>query len=57
MSDDATPSAVLTQGICVRCAHDADVEIAGIWLCMDCYHVAGSTCAGIASPTPADPTC
>lgn len=32
---------------CARCGGDADVDIASLWLCMDCYHVAGSTCAGI----------
>jgi hypothetical protein len=32
---------------CARCGHDSDFEIAALWLCLDCYHVAGSTCAGI----------
>jgi hypothetical protein len=32
---------------CARCGADADFEIASLWLCVDCYHVAGSTCAGI----------
>ena len=45
-------------GVCARCAHDADVEIGGVWLCVDCYHVAGSTCSGIGTlATPVDPTC
>ncbi len=37
---------------CARCGGDADFEIAALWLCVDCYHVAGSTCAGIGR-TPA----
>lgn len=32
---------------CARCGGDAELDIASLWLCMDCYHVAGSTCAGI----------
>jgi len=32
---------------CARCGRDSDLEIAQLWLCLDCYHVAGSTCAGI----------
>lgn len=32
---------------CGRCGRDADLDIADLWLCVDCYHVAGSTCAGI----------
>lgn len=32
---------------CARCGGDSDFEIASLWLCVDCYHIAGSTCAGI----------
>jgi hypothetical protein len=32
---------------CVRCGADANFEIAALWLCIDCYHIAGSTCAGV----------
>lgn len=32
---------------CTRCGGDADFDIAALWLCIDCYHIAGSTCAGI----------
>jgi len=44
---------------CLRCGHDADVDFGDLWLCLDCYHVAGSTCAGVARSTgePADPVC
>ncbi len=39
---------------CDRCRADADFEIASLWLCIDCYHAAGSTCAGIGrGPAPA----
>lgn len=31
----------------MRCGRDADIDIAAVWLCLECYHVAGSTCAGI----------
>jgi hypothetical protein len=49
---------IAVQKACVRCSHDADFEIAGVWLCVDCYHVAGSTCSGIGTlSTPVDPTC
>ncbi len=43
---------------CARCGHDADFEIADLWLCVDCYHVAGSTCAGVGTlERPTDPVC
>lgn len=32
---------------CARCGGDSDFEIAALRLCVDCYHIAGSTCAGI----------
>jgi hypothetical protein len=32
---------------CARCGGDSEFEIASLWLCIECYHVAGSTCAGI----------
>jgi hypothetical protein len=32
---------------CARCGGDSDFEIASLWLCIDCYHIAGSTCAGV----------
>lgn len=32
---------------CARCGGNADFDIASLWLCVDCYHIAGSTCAGI----------
>jgi hypothetical protein len=39
---------------CARCGGDSEFEIASLWLCIECYHVAGSTCAGIGR-IPADP--
>ena len=46
MSD--TPSTVAAPPEpCARCGGDSDLEIASLWLCVDCYHIAGSTCAGI----------
>lgn len=38
---------------CDRCGADAPYDFADVWLCLDCYHVAGSTCAGIGRPWPA----
>jgi hypothetical protein len=38
---------------CARCGGEADFDIASLWLCVDCYHIAGSTCAGI-GPAHAD---
>lgn len=40
---------------CARCGGNADFDIASLWLCIDCYHIAGSTCAGI-GPVPATGT-
>ena len=40
---------------CVRCGRDAQFDVAELWLCLDCYHVAGSTCAGITRPRQAGP--
>jgi hypothetical protein len=31
----------------MRCGRDAELDIADVWLCFDCYHIAGSTCAGL----------
>jgi hypothetical protein len=43
---------------CARCGRDADADFGLFWLCLDCYHVAGSTCAGIGvGPTRTDPVC
>lgn len=42
---------------CVRCGADSDVEIASLWLCIDCYHIAGSTCAGVGRTTAPDQVC
>ena len=43
---------------CDSCGRDADFEISQLWLCLDCYHIAGSTCAGVGSAQrSADPTC
>ncbi len=32
---------------CHRCGAEAPYDFGDLWLCLDCYHVAGSTCAGI----------
>jgi hypothetical protein len=52
---EAPPAVTAPPEPCVRCGGDADFEIAALWLCLDCYHIAGSTCAGIGrtSTTPA----
>jgi hypothetical protein len=43
---------------CARCGGDAPFDFGGLWLCLDCYHVAGSTCAGVSRPArPVDPVC
>jgi hypothetical protein len=44
---DAPRTAAAPPEPCARCGGDSDVEIATLWLCIECYHVAGSTCAGI----------
>ncbi len=43
----ATMAVVTSPEPCARCGGDADFDIASLWLCIDCYHIAGSTCAGI----------
>jgi len=35
---------------CARCGRDAQFDFDQLWLCLDCYHVAGSTCAGVQRP-------
>jgi hypothetical protein len=35
---------------CARCGRDADFDFVDLWLCLDCYHIAGSTCAGVGRP-------
>jgi hypothetical protein len=43
---------------CVRCGGEAPYDFGDTWLCLECYHVAGSTCAGIGRwNAPADPVC
>lgn len=44
---------------CTRCGRDAEFDFGPVWLCLDCYHIAGSTCAGVARPAEAagDPVC
>jgi hypothetical protein len=40
---------------CARCGRDAQFDFDQLWLCLDCYHVAGSTCAGVTRPPTAAP--
>jgi hypothetical protein len=55
---DASPDLPGTPAPCDRCGREADADFGALWLCLDCYHVAGSTCAGIGvGPTPVDPVC
>lgn len=35
---------------CARCFGEAEHDFGDIWLCTDCYYIAGSTCAGIPRP-------
>ncbi len=42
---------------CSRCGRDGEFDFGDVWLCLDCYHVAGSTCAGLNRPTPTDNVC
>lgn len=44
---EAQPTVAAPTEPCARCGGDSDFEIASLWLCIDCYHIAGSTCAGI----------
>jgi hypothetical protein len=44
---EAQPTVAAPPEACARCGGESDFEIASLWLCIDCYHVAGSTCAGI----------
>lgn len=38
---------------CSRCGADAPYDFVTVWLCLDCYHIAGSTCAGVGRPASA----
>jgi hypothetical protein len=50
--------ATTTVHACVRCGGEAPYDFGDTWLCLECYHVAGSTCAGIGRwQAPADPVC
>jgi hypothetical protein len=50
---DAQPTVAAPPEPCARCGRDSEFEIASLWLCIECYHVAGSTCAGIGrTPEP-----
>ena len=44
---ESPPAVAAPPEPCARCGGDSDFEIASLWLCFDCYHTAGSTCAGI----------
>jgi hypothetical protein len=41
---DAAPVAAARP--CAGCASDAALDFGTTWLCLACYHVSGSTCAG-----------
>lgn len=40
---------------CQRCWGEAEHDFGDIWLCTDCYYIAGSTCAGIPRPVAEEP--
>jgi hypothetical protein len=44
---DASHTVAAPPEPCARCGGNSDFEIASLWLCIDCYHIAGSTCAGV----------
>jgi len=52
---EALPDVSAPPRPCARCGRDADFEIAALWLCTDCYHIAGSTCAGIGRVPTTEP--
>lgn len=41
---------------CAGCGSDAALDFGTTWLCMACYHVAGSTCAGAPLADGPNPT-
>jgi hypothetical protein len=53
---DASPTVAARPQPCARCGGDSDFEIASLWLCIDCYHIAGSTCAGVGRNPAAPPS-
>jgi hypothetical protein len=53
---DAPPTVAAPPEPCARCGGDSDFEIASLWLCIDCYHIAGSTCAGVGRNPAAPPS-
>jgi hypothetical protein len=44
-----------TAPACARCGRDAQFDFDQLWLCLECYHVAGSTCAGVSRPVDTAP--
>jgi hypothetical protein len=44
----------VTAPACARCGGPAEHDFVTLWLCTDCYHIAGSTCAGVPAPQPGD---
>lgn len=58
MSTSPAAPEVLAPQPCDRCGRDADFDFGALWLCLDCYHIAGSTCAGVGrTPAPSDSVC
>lgn len=47
----AEPTGCVRPPECVSCRLDAELVMGGVWLCLSCYHVAGSTCAGVWAPS------
>lgn len=48
-----TTASQVTSEPCARCFGEAEHDFGDIWLCTDCYYIAGSTCAGIPRPKKA----
>ncbi|HEX6887281.1 MAG TPA: hypothetical protein VF143_04170 [Candidatus Nanopelagicales bacterium] len=46
----------VTAPACVRCGGAAEHDFVTMWLCTDCYHIAGSTCAGAGASGPGGAT-
>jgi hypothetical protein len=42
---------------CAQCGGGEALDFGTLWLCLACYHVAGSTCAGVRTTPGGGSTC
>jgi len=50
MVNRVTATTEVTTQPCMQCGAEDALDFAELWLCLSCYHEAGSTCAGVRLP-------